>query len=167
MLFILDIGLECAGFLKGLGYDATILVRSIILRGFDQQMADMVMQAMIEKGIDFKMGAIPQSIEKFSDGKLKVKYVFTANPGEVVEDTFDTVLLAMGRKALTDDLQLKNAGVIQQEDKLDVNKDARTNVENIYAIGDVLYKKPELTPVAINAGRILARHMFANSDEVN
>lgn len=158
--------MECAGFLKGLGYDATILVRSICLRGFDQQMAEVVMQAMIEKGINFKMGAIPQSVEKLTDGKLKVKYIFTENPSEVIEDTYDTVLFAMGRKALTDDLQLKNAGVVQAEDKLDVDKNARTNVDNIFAIGDVLYKKPELTPVAIHAGRILARHLFTDSDEV-
>lgn len=33
------VALECAGFLKGLGYDTTIMVRSILLRGFDQDMA--------------------------------------------------------------------------------------------------------------------------------
>lgn len=45
-----DIGLECAGFLNGLGYDATVLVRSVVLRGFDQQMAEMVANAATEKG---------------------------------------------------------------------------------------------------------------------
>lgn len=47
------IGLECAGFLNGLGYDATVMVRSIILRGFDQQMANTVASAMTEKGVKF------------------------------------------------------------------------------------------------------------------
>lgn len=50
LILSVDIGLECAGFLNGLGYDATILVRSIVLRGFDQQMAEMVTNAAIEKG---------------------------------------------------------------------------------------------------------------------
>lgn len=49
-LIFTDIGLECAGFLNGLGYDATVLVRSIVLRGFDQQMAEMVTSAATEKG---------------------------------------------------------------------------------------------------------------------
>jgi len=37
----------------------------------------------------------------------------------------------------------------------------RTNVDNIYCIGDLAHGKPELTPVAIQAGRLLARRMFA------
>lgn len=61
ILTFADIGLECAGFLNGLGYDATVLVRSIVLRGFDQQMAEMVTNAAIEKGnfIMFALHAMP------------------------------------------------------------------------------------------------------------
>lgn len=165
MNFFLDIGLECAGFLKGLGYDATILVRSIILRGFDQQMADIVAASMVEKGIDIKMGTKPMSVEKKGDGKLLVKYTFNEKPEEVHSDTFDTVLFAIGRYALVEDMKLENAGVKIVEEKIDVDSNSRTNIENIYAVGDVLYRKPELTPVAINAGRIIARHLFNNSDE--
>lgn len=160
------IGLECAGFLKGMGYDATILVRSIVLRGFDQQMAELVRASMEEKGVDFKMGSKPISVEKQADGKLLVKWAFNENPSEVHEDTFDTVLFAVGRYALVDDMQLERAGVKAIEGKIDVDQNAKTNVDNIYAVGDVLYKKPELTPVAINAGRIIARHIFNKSDEV-
>lgn len=47
------IGLECAGFLKGLGYDATVMIRSIPLRGFDQQMANIVLAEMEDKGVKF------------------------------------------------------------------------------------------------------------------
>lgn len=39
----------------------------------------------------------------------------------------------------------------------------QTSVANIYAIGDVLYGKQELTPVAIQAGRLLARRLFGGS----
>lgn len=49
----LDIGLECAGFLHGLGYDATVLVRSVVLRGFDQQMANIITESMQQKGVKF------------------------------------------------------------------------------------------------------------------
>jgi pyruvate/2-oxoglutarate dehydrogenase complex dihydrolipoamide dehydrogenase (E3) component len=47
------IGLECAGFLHGLGFDATVMVRSVVLRGFDQQMAQLIASAMEEKGVKF------------------------------------------------------------------------------------------------------------------
>lgn len=164
-ILLLDIGLECAGFLKGLGYDATILVRSIVLRGFDQQMAEVVAASMIEKGVNIKMGAKPKSVEKQADGKLCVKYFMNEKPEEIIADTFDTVLFAVGRYALVEDMKLENAGVEITQEKLDVDQNSRTNVENIYAVGDVLHKKPELTPVAINAGRIIARHLFNNSDE--
>lgn len=160
------IGLECAGFLKGLGYDATILVRSIVLRGFDQQMAQVVTDSMVEKGVHIKMGSKPQSIEKQADGKLLVKYSFNDKPDDIIADTFDTVLFAVGRYALVEDLKLENAGVKITDEKLDVDTFSKTNVDNIYAVGDVLYKKPELTPVAINAGRIIARNLFDNSQEV-
>jgi thioredoxin reductase (NADPH) len=158
--------LECAGFLKGLGYDATILVRSIVLRGFDQQMAEVVTASMIEKGVNIKMGTKPSSVEKQADGKLLVKYTFNDKPTEVISDTFDTVLFAVGRYALVEDMKLENAGVKITAEKIDVDSFSRTNVENIYAVGDVLHKKPELTPVAINAGRIIARNIFNNSEEV-
>lgn len=162
------IGLECAGFLKGLGYDATVMVRSILLRGFDQQMATMVGDAMAEKGVKFIHKTIPQSVEKQDDGRLLVKY--RSNDGTEGSDVYDTVLFAIGRTGCTDDLKLGQAGVATAEggksDKLDVDSFERTNVDNIYAVGDVLYKKPELTPVAIHTGRLLARRLFDNQDVI-
>ena len=54
------IGLECAGFLKGLDYNATVTVRSIDLRGFDQQMTNTVADAMVKRNIAFLHKAIPK-----------------------------------------------------------------------------------------------------------
>ena len=39
----------------------------------------------------------------------------------------------------------------------------QTSVPNIYAVGDILEGKPELTPVAIQAGRLLARRLYGNA----
>ena len=50
------ISLECAGFLHGLGYDTTVMVRSILLRGFDQEMANRVGDYMNDSGIKFLRG---------------------------------------------------------------------------------------------------------------
>lgn len=128
-------------------------------------MAEIVTASMVEKGVNIKMGSKPLSVEKLDGEKLLVKYVMNEKPDEILSDTFDTVLFAVGRYALVEDMKLENAGVKITDGKLDVDSNSRTNVDNIYAVGDVLYKKPELTPVAINAGRIIARHLFNNSEE--
>lgn len=129
-------------------------------------MAEVVAASMSEKGIDFKMGAKPISVEKQADGKLLVKWAFNEKPEAVQSDIVDTILFAIGRSALVEDMKLENAGVAITDEKVDVDLNSRTNVDNIYAVGDVLHKKPELTPVAINAGRIIARHIFDGSDEI-
>ncbi|KAF5284339.1 hypothetical protein FQA39_LY04632 [Lamprigera yunnana] len=157
------IGLECAGFLNGLGYDATVMVRSVVLREFDQQMASIIADSLRERGVKFLLKCLPKSVEKQENGKLLVNWEDTV--GNVYSDTFDTVLFAIGRQPLTKDLNLENAGVqiIKESDKIDVVNE-QTNVPHIYAVGDVLHKKPELTPVAIHAGRLLARRIFANAE---
>ena len=69
------IALECAGFLAGLGIDATVMVRSILLRGFDQQIAGMIGDHMEKHGVAFKRGFVPtkvECIEAGSPGRLKV-----------------------------------------------------------------------------------------------
>ncbi len=88
--------MECAGFLNGLGFDTTIMARSILLRGFDQDMAEMVGTYLQNHGTKIIRPAIPTRIEKTQDGKLKVTW---KNPttGEEGSDTFDTVLQAIGK----------------------------------------------------------------------
>merc|ERR1712110_1388252 len=54
-------------------------------------------------------------------------------------------------------LNPKNGKVLHDEAE-------RTNVDSIYAIGDVLDDKPELTPVAIQAGKLLARRLCGADD---
>ncbi|XP_044755772.1 thioredoxin reductase 2, mitochondrial isoform X2 [Coccinella septempunctata] len=158
------IGLECAGFLKGLGYDATVMVRSVPLRGFDQQMAATVAAAMQDKGVNFLNRCNITSVEKQADGKLLVKWI--NDKKEEFSDTYDTVLFAMGRRALTRDLHLEKLGIpIHGEgDKIDAVNE-QTNVPHIFAVGDVLLGKPELTPVAIHAGRLLARRLFGGGQQ--
>ncbi|XP_044734288.1 thioredoxin reductase 1, mitochondrial isoform X3 [Chrysoperla carnea] len=154
------IGLECAGFLNGLGFDATVMVRSVLLRGFDQQMAKIIEDSMTNKGVKFLHRCLPKSVKKLPDNKLEVEW--SNDKGESFTDTFDTLLLAVGRRALTKELNLENAGVVTVQDKIDAVNE-QTNVPNVFAVGDVLLGKPELTPVAIHAGKLLARRLFGNS----
>ena len=63
------------------------------------------------------------------------------------------MLFAIGRNASTSGLNLANAGVnVESNGKLRVDAQEKTNVDNIYAVGDVLFGNLELTPVAIKAG---------------
>ena len=54
--------LECAGFLASLGLDTTVMVRSILLRGFDQQCADLIGDYMINHGVKFMRPCVPTKV---------------------------------------------------------------------------------------------------------
>merc|ERR1719336_3218941 len=156
------IALECAGFLAGVGCNATVMVRSILLRGFDQQMAGKIGEYMEEHGINFIRECVPTKIEKIEDGtpgKLKVTAKY--NDGTEFVDEFNTVIFAIGRDACTGNMGLDKVGVSlnPKNGKVIHDEAERTNVGNIFAIGDVLDNKPELTPVAIQAGKLLARRL--------
>ena len=169
------VSLECAGFLKGIGLDVSVMVRSILLRGFDQQMAGIIGDYMESHGINFIKGAVPVEIIKTKEGEnggpgeLLVKYKDSND--EIKEETFNTVLLAVGRDACTKDLGLEKAGVkINPKNQKILTHFEQTNVDNIFAIGDVIDEKSangrvlELTPVAIKAGQLLAKRLFGKSD---
>ena len=68
------IALECGGFMKGLGLDVTVMVRSILLRGFDQQMAEKIGEYMANQGVKFIKKATPVSITLNKEGKKVVRY---------------------------------------------------------------------------------------------
>ncbi|TYZ67893.1 hypothetical protein PybrP1_010139 [[Pythium] brassicae (nom. inval.)] len=159
------VALECAGFLKGMGYDVTVMVRSILLRGFDQDMAAKIGEYMeTESQIAFIRGVVPQSIAKLESGQLLVKWV--SADGDACEDTFDTVLNATGRDPDVAALGLDKAGVqLNPETGRVWVTNEQTSTPNIYAIGDVI-DAPELTPVAIQAGRLLARRLYDNATEL-
>ncbi|KAF6018855.1 hypothetical protein EB796_002214 [Bugula neritina] len=76
--------------------------------------------------------------------------------------------MAIGREARTDDLDLEKVGVKTnpKNKKLIASASEQTNVPHVYAVGDVLDGKPELTPVAIHAGRLLARRLFGAKSEL-
>ncbi|XP_015362258.1 thioredoxin reductase 3 [Marmota marmota marmota] len=163
------VALECAGFLAGFGLEVTVMVRSILLRGFDQEMAEKVGSYMERHGVKFLRKFVPvkiQQLERGSPGKLKVWAKSTEGP-ETIEEVYNTVLLAIGRDSCTRKLGLEKIGVKinEKNGKIPVNDMEQTNVPHVYAIGDVLEGRPELTPVAIQAGKLLARRLFGASSE--
>ncbi|EPY90145.1 thioredoxin reductase 2, mitochondrial precursor [Camelus ferus] len=161
------VALECAGFLTGLGLDATVMMRSVPLRAFDQQMASLVTNHMASHGTRFLRGCIPLKVERLSDGQLQVTWVDLASDRKDT-GTFDTVLWAVGRVPETGSLNLEKAGVRTSPDTQKILVDAQeaTSVPHIYAIGDVAEGRPELTPTAIMAGRLLARRLCGQSSDL-
>ena len=129
------IALECAGFLNALGVNVSVMVRSIFLRGFDQQLANKVGDAMADQGVKFIKKAVPVSITLNQQGQKVVRF----KQGEdEIEDVFDTVLFAIGRSADTQKLNLEEIGVkTAKNGKIIAGEDDQTSVPNIYAIGDV------------------------------
>ena len=60
------VALECAGFLRGLGLDVTVMVRSILLRGFDQQMAEKIGEYMKTENIKFVRPCVPTKVKRLA-----------------------------------------------------------------------------------------------------
>lgn len=159
------VALECAGFLTALGYDTTVMVRSILLRGFDQDMASLIGQHMADYHTKFINGATPSKLERTEEGG-PITVTYKDAEGEKTE-TYDTVLFAIGRYAITKALNLENAGVqAESNGKFIVNEQEQTNVPNIYAVGDVLHGRLELTPVAIRTGALLAARLAGQGTEL-
>ncbi|XP_040320997.1 thioredoxin reductase 2, mitochondrial isoform X3 [Herpailurus yagouaroundi] len=161
------VALECAGFLTGLGLDTTVMMRSIPLRGFDQQMSSLVTAYMASQGTRFLKHCTPSRVQKLPDGQLQVTWEDLTS-GKENMGTFSTVLWAIGRIPETRSLNLENAGINinPNSQKILVDAQEATSVPHIYAIGDVAEGRPELTPTAIMAGKLLARRLYGQSLDV-
>ena len=170
------IGVECAGFLRGMGFEVDVLVRSVVLRGFDRGMVERVVKDMELKQIRIlqgelsmikqegeclrvlkKIGTHADLIHGGSLPNFKVQH-------EMISSKYDTVMLAIGRVPCTNTMGLAEVGVnINPQGKIPVNQQYQTNIDNIYVVGDIREGSPELTPVAIKEGIKLARHLFEKS----
>ncbi|KPP59886.1 thioredoxin reductase 3-like [Scleropages formosus] len=107
-------GLECAGFLAGLGLPVTVMVRSILLRGFDQKIAERIEEHMVNQRISFLRPFVLTKVEKIqegSPGKLRVT-ALSSDGKETFEGEFNTVLLAIGREACTRNIGLDHCDYI-------------------------------------------------------
>uniref|UniRef100_A0A8C3NEQ1 thioredoxin-disulfide reductase (NADPH) n=1 Tax=Geospiza parvula TaxID=87175 RepID=A0A8C3NEQ1_GEOPR len=161
------VSLECAGFLTGIGLDTTVMMRSVPLRGFDQQMASLVTEHMESYGTKFLKRCFPTKVEKLESNRLQVTW---KNAGLDTEETdsFNTVMWAVGRAPDTKTLNLEAVGVKTNSEtgKIIVDAHEATSVPHIYAVGDITEGRPELTPTAIAAGKLLAQRLFGQSSEL-
>ena len=148
---------EFAGIFHEFGSQVTLVNRTdVILRGYDQQIVDRLIQISLRKGIDFKFHATIDRIERREDGTLKVAMTGCDD----IEA--DQVLFATGRQPNTESLGLADAGVeVGEKGQIKVDADNRSNVPSIFAVGDVT-DRIQLTPVAIREGQAFADTYFGN-----
>lgn len=149
------IAVEFANIFHGLGVETTLIYRGAeILGRFDMDMRRGLHKAMEAKGIRILTQTISSGVEKRADGRLDV----ALSGGEVL--TVDQLMLAVGRTPNTEDLGLEAAGVeIGVTGEILVDEYSRTNVESIYAIGDVT-NRVQLTPVAIHEAMCLIDTLY-------
>ena len=161
------IATELAGVLNSLGSEVTQYLRKDkLLREFDHEIGEHVMALMQEHGVTIKTKSQPTAFSKSADGKISVHYSDSKDPsGETVRgDGYDSVIVAIGRKPNTKGLNLDAAGIeINDKGFIENDQYQNTNIEGIYAVGDVS-GRAQLTPVAIAAGRQLAERIFNNQE---
>jgi len=150
------IAIEFAGIFAGLGAQTTQLYRGpLFLRGFDESVREFVKEEIPKKGIDLQFNRNVERIEL--DGDTRVLHL---TDGSTL--TADLVLYATGRHPNTSELGLETAGVaLGANGEVLIDDFYKTNVDNIYAIGDVT-DRVQLTPVAIEEGMCIANNLFTD-----
>jgi glutathione reductase (NADPH) len=150
------IAVEFAGIFNGLGVDTTLVYRGEkILRGFDADLQDDLAAAMQKRGVKIVTRATPTAIAKRADGSLDIAMAGAADLHA------GAIMFATGRVPNTKALGLDKAGVkTGANGEITVDTHSRTNVDNIYAVGDVT-DRVALTPVAIREGHAFADTVFA------
>lgn len=149
------VAVEFAGMFSALGSDTTILVRKDgVLRNFDSLMREELQQSLARENIQLETGVIPHEIKKSDDGLC-----LHAEDGRKF-GRYDCIVWAVGRAPNTGDLNVEGALLeLDGYGFIPVDDYQQTNVENIFALGDVT-GKDALTPVAIAAGRRLADRLY-------
>ncbi len=151
------IAVEFAGIFNGLGVETTLLYRGPnILRGFDNDVRAHLTGELEKRGIKVILSCQHASLEKSPTGI--VSHLTSGHAHET-----DVVMFATGREPYTHGLGLEAAGVaLNPRGAVIVDDFSRTNVENIWAVGDVT-DRINLTPVAIREGAAFAETVFRNN----
>lgn len=153
------IAVEFAGLLRALGSEVTLHVRHRMLNDFDAELVDVLGERMREQGITIT-------------GQVQVSGLHREGDDIVIDDEvngpcgpYDAVLWAVGRVPNSDRLDLDAAGVhVDEGGHVVTDAWQTTNVPGISAVGDVT-ERPQLTPVAVAAGRRLADRLFGRQPD--
>lgn len=129
------IGMEFASIFNAMGTKVTVVeFMKQILPPFDSDIAKRLKQSLSKRDINILTSAAVQKIEKNEDGDIVTTY---ESKGKVSEIISSDILMAVGRAPRVDGLNLENAGVEFSNRGIPVDDNMRTNIDHIYAIGDV------------------------------
>lgn len=129
------IGMEFASIFSNLGSKVTVIeFMKQILPPFDSDIAKRLKQALSKKGVKIITGAAAKEIRQNEFYEVEVTYECKGKEEKVVSSD---LLMAVGRAPRVDGLNLEAAGVEYSPKGISVDENMRTNVANIYAIGDV------------------------------
>lgn len=154
------IAVECAGFLNGLGKNVHLANRSTFLRSMDSDMAAKIVEELQHEGVNTMTQTTIKSATRLENGKINVELLVNGVDKSL---EVDTVLVAIGRDPDPTSFGAQNAGInfdkrsgkiIGRSDEIE-----RTNLDNIYAVGDCLLGVPELMPVANKSGIMLGKRL--------
>ena len=154
------VGVELAAVLAALGSEVSICARyDSLLRSFDEMLQQAVVGALESDGVELNWHAMVERVERVKGGLT----LYTEDQRSV--GPVDCVIWAVGRRSLTASLGLEDTDVSLNDDGfVTVDDYQATNVDGIYAIGDVTGRLA-LTPVAIAAGRRLSDRLFGGMSD--
>lgn len=158
------IGAELSTAYANLGTEITILEgANEILNGFEKQMSALVKRGLKKKGVKIVTKAMAKSAEETENG---VTVTYEAG-GKEEKVEADYVLVTVGRKPNTDELGLEQAGVkITERGLIEIDKQCRTSVSNIFAIGDIV-EGPPLAHKASYEGKVAAEAISGERSEID
>ncbi|MCJ7843279.1 dihydrolipoyl dehydrogenase [Lederbergia sp. NSJ-179] len=158
------VGTELGTAYANLGTEVTILEGAEdILGGFEKQMTSLVKRGLKKKKVEVITKAMAKGVEETNDG---VTVTYEAKGKEETVEA-DYVLVTVGRKPNTDELGLEQAGVkVNDRGLIEIDKQCRTSVSNIYAIGDIV-PGPPLAHKASYEGKIAAEAIAGQPSEID
>ena len=158
------IGLEMGSVWSRLGTEVQVVeYLDHITPGLDKEISSEFMKILKKQNIKFDLNTKVEKISKSSEGVI----VEISNKGNKSKLEADVVLISVGRKPYTDNLNLDQIGVIlDKKGRVKVNKNFETNIKNIYAIGDVI-DGPMLAHKAEEEGIAVAELIAGQSGHVN
>lgn len=158
------VGTELGSAYASFGTEVTILEGAKdILGGFEKQMTQLVKKRLEKKGAVIVTEALAKGVEETKDG-VKVRY--EANGKEEIIEA-DYVLVTVGRRPNTEEIGLEQAGVeVDDRGLIKIDKQCRTNVDSIYAIGDIV-AGPPLAHKASYEGKIAAEAISGAKSEID
>ena len=159
------IGLEMGSVWSRLGSEIHVIeFLDHITPGMDKEISNEFMKILKKQGLNFHLETKVEKISKSKNGVL----IETSNKkGKKTKLESDVVLISVGRKPYTKNLNLEKVGIkLDEKKRIKVNKNYQTNLENIYAIGDVI-EGPMLAHKAEEEGIAVAELISGQSGHVN